>query len=87
MIRSNPGVMLIKNGTVLGKWHYRNIPHTSQLKENGLSFALTQLREKGNQRMDIMVVMSLFALALLLFIFREIIGRVDEQNDQESGIS
>lgn len=81
MIRCNPGVMLIKEGTVLGKWHYRNIPRVDQLKKNGLSFALSQLREKGNQRLDIMVVMSLFSLALLLFIFREIIGRADEQSD------
>lgn len=26
MIRSNPGVMLLHNGTVLGKWHYNDVP-------------------------------------------------------------
>ncbi|AZQ61224.1 DoxX family protein [Flammeovirga pectinis] len=26
MIRSNPGVMLVKDGTILGKWHYNDTP-------------------------------------------------------------
>ena len=26
MIRSNPGMMLMKDGTVLGKWHYNDVP-------------------------------------------------------------
>ena len=26
MIRSNPGLIVIKDGTILGKWHYNDIP-------------------------------------------------------------
>jgi uncharacterized membrane protein YphA (DoxX/SURF4 family) len=31
MIRSNPGTILISNGTVMGKWHYNDTPSVGQL--------------------------------------------------------
>jgi len=31
MIRSNPGVMLLDEGTVLGKWHYNDTPEVSEI--------------------------------------------------------
>ena len=32
MIRSNPGIMLVRNGTVLGKWHINDIPSSQDLQ-------------------------------------------------------
>jgi uncharacterized membrane protein YphA (DoxX/SURF4 family) len=32
MIRSNPGIMLFKDGVVLGKWHHNAVPNSSELK-------------------------------------------------------
>lgn len=33
IIRSNPGLMLIKNGTILGKWHINDLPSVRELNE------------------------------------------------------
>ncbi|MBS1651956.1 MAG: DoxX family membrane protein [Bacteroidetes bacterium] len=34
MIRSNPGLMLMKKGTVIMNWHYNNFPTYSEIKKN-----------------------------------------------------
>ena len=31
MIRSNPGMILVKDGTVLGKWHYNDVPEKEEV--------------------------------------------------------
>jgi uncharacterized membrane protein YphA (DoxX/SURF4 family) len=31
MVRANPGILLIKNGTVINKWHYHSIPKYDEL--------------------------------------------------------
>ena len=33
MVRSNPGLLLIKNGVVLKKWHYNDIPTLEEMKK------------------------------------------------------
>jgi uncharacterized membrane protein YphA (DoxX/SURF4 family) len=42
MIRSNPGLILMKNGTILGKWHYNDFPSPDEIKKDFLNSAPTQ---------------------------------------------
>lgn len=36
IIRSNPGLLLMKDGTILGKWHYNDFPDYRDIKANYL---------------------------------------------------
>ena len=33
IIRSDPGILLFKNGVIIKKWHYNNIPTIDEVKE------------------------------------------------------
>ncbi|WP_288637023.1 MULTISPECIES: BT_3928 family protein [Sphingobacterium] len=37
MVRANPGVLLLKGGNVLGKWHYNNFPDAKTIEDKFLS--------------------------------------------------
>lgn len=34
MVRANPGVMLLKNGVIVNKWHHHSLPSFNELTEN-----------------------------------------------------
>ncbi len=34
IVRSNPGIVLLKKGTILGKWHHNNTPSIEEIEEN-----------------------------------------------------
>jgi hypothetical protein len=36
MVRCNPGVMLMKKGTVVKKWHYHDVPSYTEAMHSAL---------------------------------------------------
>ena len=36
IVRSNPGVLLLKKGTIIGKWHHNDFPTFEEIKQNHL---------------------------------------------------
>jgi hypothetical protein len=33
VVRSNPGLVLIKNGMIIKKWHYKDLPSKEELQQ------------------------------------------------------
>jgi uncharacterized membrane protein YphA (DoxX/SURF4 family) len=66
IIRSNPGLVLLKNGVILGKWHYNDFPETKEIQEDLLSGLLTDYR-RSNEFSKSLNLLLIFFLALSLF--------------------
>lgn len=63
MNRANPGMIALREGTVLAQWHYNDFPDAASLAANPLALIL----DRQSKRHDITIVVSL-ALSLLLII-------------------
>jgi uncharacterized membrane protein YphA (DoxX/SURF4 family) len=70
VIRSNPGLVLLKEGTILGKWHYRNTPQPEELRSNLMSWSAEQHQDSRKSLITKGFLLAGFLLLTVLKLIR-----------------
>lgn len=72
IIRANPGILLLHNGTIAGKWNFRDIPDLNEIKRKNDELALTRQRQ---QKELLHVLTAILGISLVygtfLLLFRK----------------
>ena len=86
MVRSNPGLLLIKDGVVLNKWANGDIPDEYQLTASLDSLPLAQGQVKGRAE-KIAICILWFVLPLMLISLLDYLYSRRRRNRQESSLN
>ena len=67
MIRSNPGVIILREGTILDKWAGKDVPEVKELQDTNLTAYCVYSREQMQRIYLVYSIILLFFVAYLLF--------------------
>lgn len=71
MIRSNPGLVLLREGTIIDKWGYRDVPEVEDLQDQDLTAYCLQEQQGVTDKYLIYTLVLLYLGCLFLYMARK----------------
>jgi hypothetical protein len=69
IVRSNPGLLLLKDGSILAKWHHNDFPAPDEMEGELLAFAIEEMRRIAENK-SLAMFITLFLLLSSIIILQ-----------------